>query len=379
MSIFFSSFAIALLFPKILTEVPLNRHNKIYNGFEVEQGKYPFMAGLFDNKATGSTLFCGGSVIARHWILTAAHCLAEEVDGRKVLRDPKSIFIVVGTNRIKPNFDKTHQIRRVEQFYYPNTTKVLESNSSFLSGDIALLLLEKALDLNDNVKRILLPKKRPFSYEAFMIGWGYVNISDYTPPMLQGIVMRIIWNHTECKGRSETLLVDETQFCAYRDEGGGCSGDSGGPLFRQNTLIGVISSGSGLCFYRSSKPESFTDVVQYCEWIRETTGTHLCSDSDTPQPPPLPPYRLTMISFCDFCPLTLRWVKDFVSTSQDEEMNSNRTLITKELFKRCQIYPDLPDIIESKTRCMYTVAKVVSERLDSLQKWFTGWDKINQD
>ena len=46
----------------------------IIGGTDVEDGKAPYLAGLVYNN---SETYCGGSIIAARWILTAAHCVTK--------------------------------------------------------------------------------------------------------------------------------------------------------------------------------------------------------------------------------------------------------------------------------------------------------------
>src|SRR5215208_7976963 len=50
----------------------------IVGGTAVPKGKYPFMAALLDKRRAGDAfdeLFCGGTLIDKDSVLTAAHCL----------------------------------------------------------------------------------------------------------------------------------------------------------------------------------------------------------------------------------------------------------------------------------------------------------------
>lgn len=66
--------------------------------------------------------------------------------------------------------------------------------------------------------------------------------------------------------------IDDTMICAGVPEGGkdACSGDSGGPLTKNGTLVGIVSL--GLVCALSGYPGVYTNVASVREWIRNNTG-----------------------------------------------------------------------------------------------------------
>jgi len=84
----------------------------IVGGTVVPNGKYPFMAALLDKRRPGDAfdeLFCGGTLIDKDSILTAAHCLVNP--------KPDKLQVVVGRTALNQN---RGQLRSVShRFIHP--------------------------------------------------------------------------------------------------------------------------------------------------------------------------------------------------------------------------------------------------------------------
>jgi len=69
--------------------------DRIIGGTEATPGAYPFIAALVHT--TGGDPFCGGSIVGRRSILTAAHCVVDET--------VRSVRVVVGRHNIATGID----------------------------------------------------------------------------------------------------------------------------------------------------------------------------------------------------------------------------------------------------------------------------------
>src|SRR5581483_3168554 len=71
----------------------------IVSGTETPEGKFPYQVRLYTSMEEQRG-FCGGSLIAPQWVLTASHCVTDGDLGRgpTTQTDPEDIVIGYGSN-----------------------------------------------------------------------------------------------------------------------------------------------------------------------------------------------------------------------------------------------------------------------------------------
>ena len=216
---------------------------KIVNGTLVPEGKYPFMAFLYYTYPDGRHGWCGGSLIDKDSVLTAAHC---------VLGYPKNVKLQVFVGRTALSSNKG-QVRS------PKATWYHVGYNSNKANDAAVINLSRAVS---GIKPIELATSSQNNLEspgrkATVAGWGstFPNAPSGHDPPFKVDRMR----HTQVRIHSDAIgkrslgqgYVPYLMIAAggYKNGADTCQGDSGGPLFTQvsgkYTQIGITSGGFG--------------------------------------------------------------------------------------------------------------------------------------
>lgn len=247
---------------------------KITDGKDAPPGKFPFQVALIWSGATTNeeyfSQFCGGTLIAPNWVLTAAHCVpntpSELIDvylGTQEL--PKAAPAPAGAQRFHVALVLPHHAYKHDDTFKDDIALIKLATSANLSpATVATPEIAKTVGLPGN--------------KLTVVGWGATENAQGSSLLRE--VDLTVQQAQLCQENYEKAfpgtLITANMFCAGEVAGGKgvCSGDSGGFIGGQLTNnvwagMGIVSFGSRRC----AKPGLFgvfTRVANYMDWITKT-------------------------------------------------------------------------------------------------------------
>jgi trypsin len=248
---------------------------RIIGGAEARSGRYSYAISLQNNRGH----FCGGSLIAKDIVLTAAHCQKPNTNYKAVI------------NRHDLNESTGEKIGVQREIPHPNFYA-----QELTDNDYMLLVLNRPTEADVELVQLNSKASVPSNNQALIaIGWGDTDPDeDYNvfADRLMSVGVNAISNR-ECRASEghyygehesyENSILD-MMLCAKARNKDACGGDSGGPLVipgddprgAGDRQVGVVSWGIG-CAHRNF-PGVYARVSSPYEWIRKV----VCKESSNP-------------------------------------------------------------------------------------------------
>lgn len=221
----------------------------VVGGDPAPRGVFPYYARIHLYVPGGYFIFCGSSLISVKHLLSAKHCIPDNLQGIDVYLGMTN-WVWGESNSNVPSVS-----------WYASRT---EKTSSYF--DIAIFGLKKAVEVSDRVAPVFLPRASQakdffVGQEGRVAGWGGQNLFNGA---LQYIPVRFA-SSSSCGVAVGTICASGRDSTSQTAVGG----DSGGPIVLlegdRHVLVGCLS-------YTYGNHIGGTHIPQYLDWISQVTG-----------------------------------------------------------------------------------------------------------
>ncbi|GAB6023554.1 Transmembrane protease serine 9 [Chamberlinius hualienensis] len=250
-----------------------NQRVKIVGGKTAARNEYPWMVSIHDagdyvKLGAAKSQFCGGAIIGRNWILTAAHCV------KSYARTPLMVVIGLSRHNLASFFD-SFSLPKVAASIKVHP-KYNRKNQEF---DAAIIELVTPITFSNTIRPICIAESETNIEQKKLVitGWGSTSEEGPASDVLREVEVQGFSNQF-CSEKYKVfdVPITDNMICAGFLTGGkdACQGDSGGPLIQKcgdrYVLVGIVSFGIGCA--QADFPGIYTKVNSLKNWIQNITN-----------------------------------------------------------------------------------------------------------
>lgn len=246
---------------------------RISGGSETQRGEWPFIAALYYVEEL--KFFCGGTLITKQHVLTAAHCVQNKDSLLKLIAD--DVLVLLGAYNLSVRERGVIQSDVSDIYVHPNW----KVHGDQYDADLAIFVLSKIVPFTNYIRPVCLPSNDVIfdGARGSIVGWGIADKGKANLEFPRRAFTNAI-NASHCLTMDPYLafLSSTRTFCGTGGDGSPNKGDSGGGYFVLSgsvwVQLGIISAlrvnASGLVDENSVG--IYTNVKLFNAWINEVVG-----------------------------------------------------------------------------------------------------------